>query len=102
MDTRVEIASGRPARRTEDRGTVVFRGIPYARAPVHERAFRAPMPPEPWSGTRAAIHFGSAAPQFVPPMRLVRGLIGVPTGLQSQDCLTLNVWTPKVDARAGP
>ena len=81
MDTRVEIASGR-LRGAEDRGTVVFRGVPYARPPVHERAFRAPQPPDPWSGTRAAIRFGSAAPQFVPPTRIVRGLIGVPADRQ--------------------
>jgi len=101
MDTRVEIASGR-LRGAEDRGTVVFRGVPYARPPVHERAFRAPQPPDPWSGTRAAIRFGSAAPQFVPPMRIVRGLIGVPADRQSQDCLTLNVWTPAPDAARRP
>ncbi|HKA15886.1 MAG TPA: carboxylesterase/lipase family protein [Myxococcota bacterium] len=98
---RVEIASGR-LRGTEDRGTVVFRGIPYARPPVHERAFRAPEPPDPWSGTRAATHFGSAAPQFVPRMRILRGLIGVPAEHQSQDCLTLNVWTPGTDAARRP
>ena len=35
-------------------------------------------------------------------MRLVRGLIGVPAERQSQDCLYLNVWTPRADARAPP
>jgi para-nitrobenzyl esterase len=80
----------------------VFRGIPYARPPVHDRAFRAPEPPDQWSGTRAAIYFGAAAPQFVPPVRIVRNLIGVPTDRQSQDCLTLNVWTPAADSGRRP
>src|SRR5207247_1020655 len=101
MNTRVEIASGR-LRGVFDRGTVVFRGIPYARPPVHDRAFRAPEPPAPWSGVRATTQFGSAAPQFVPQMRIVRGLIGVATEHQSQDCLTLNVWTPAADAGRRP
>jgi para-nitrobenzyl esterase len=101
MDTFAEIASGR-LRGRHDRGTVVFRGIPYARPPVHERAFRAPEPPDPWAGVRLAAEFGAAAPQFVPPMRIVRGLIGVPLDQQSQDCLTLNVWTPAVDAGHRP
>jgi para-nitrobenzyl esterase len=101
MNTRVEIASGR-LRGVFDRGTVVFRGIPYARPPVHEHAFRAPEPPLPWSGVRMATDFGSAAPQFVPPMRIVRGLIGVPIERQSQDCLTLNVWTPAGDSERRP
>jgi para-nitrobenzyl esterase len=101
MNSRTEIASGR-LRGAFDRGTVVFRGIPYARPPVHGRAFRAPEPPEPWSGVRTAVEFGSAAPQMVPPMRIVRGLIGAPSASQSQDCLTLNVWTPAADARRRP
>ncbi len=101
MDTRTEIASGR-LRGTHDRGTIVFRGIPYARPPIQERAFCAPEPPDPWSGVRSAIYFGAAAPQFVPPMRLVRNLIGVPTDRQSQDCLTLNVWTPAADRGRRP
>jgi para-nitrobenzyl esterase len=101
MNTRTEIASGR-LRGAFDRGTVVFRGIPYARPPVHERAFRAPEPPDPWAGTRIALEFGSAAPQLVPQLRIVRGLIGVAAASQSQDCLTLNVWTPSADSGRRP
>src|SRR5215813_827975 len=98
---RVEIASGR-LRGTEDRGTVAFRGVPYARPPVHERAFRAPEPPEPWSGVRLAAEFGPAAPQFAPQLPILRGLVGVPIQRQSQDCLTLNVWTPSADSGRRP
>ena len=101
MDTSAEIASGR-LRGAHDRGTIVFRGIPYARPPVEDRAFRAPEPPEAWSGVREATGFGSAAPQFVPPTRFVRNLIGVPTDRQSQDCLSLNVWTPAADGGRRP
>jgi para-nitrobenzyl esterase len=100
LRTNVEIASGR-LRGMEDRGVAVFRGIPYARPPVGELAFRAAQPPEPWRGVREAVRFGAAAPQFVPP-RLVRSLIGVPLERQSQDCLSLNVWTPGVDAASRP
>ena len=35
-------------------------------------------------------------------MRILRGLIGVPTERQSQDCLTLNVWTPAADSERRP
>jgi len=77
---------------------VVFRGIPYARPPVGARRFRAPEPPEAWTGTREARRFGASAPQAGAQNWLVRRFAGASAG-QSEDCLTLNVWTPGVDAR---
>jgi para-nitrobenzyl esterase len=44
-----------------------------------------------WDGTRAATDYGSACPQK-------NVLTGHVDG--NEDCLTLNVWTPKVDAAA--
>ena len=40
-----------------------FNGIPYAKPPVGPLRWRAPEPPEPWTGTRAAARFGHIAPQ---------------------------------------
>jgi para-nitrobenzyl esterase len=76
---------------------VAFRGIPFARPPVGELRFRAPAPPEPWSGVRAARTFGAVAPQggsSAPGMRA--------EGEQSEDCLYLNVYTPAVDGARRP
>src|SRR5579871_1172637 len=42
----------------------VFRGVPYARAPVGPLRWREPQPPERWDGTRPALEFGPTAPQF--------------------------------------
>ena len=92
--THVEIASGR-LRGAEDRGVAVFRGIPYARPPVGERAFRAPEPPEPWRGVREAVALRRRGAAVRAAVRLVRGLIGVPTERQSQDCL----YAQRLDAR---
>jgi len=77
---------------TVDRGVVVFRGIPYARPPLGPLRFMPPQPAEGWTGTRDATAFGPPA---------VQGASAISGGLRvaapSEDCLTLNVWTPAVD-----
>ena len=44
-----------------DRGVVVFRGLPYARAPVGRLRFERSQCPEPWTGVRDATTFGPPA-----------------------------------------
>jgi para-nitrobenzyl esterase len=68
----------------------VFAGIPYARPPVGELRLRQPRPPEPWTGVRPALDFGPWAPQDSTP----DGLTALKPGPRSEDCLTLNIWTP--------
>ncbi|NBH08028.1 carboxylesterase family protein [Amycolatopsis sp. SID8362] len=64
-----------------------FRGIPYATA----KRFEPPQKPKPWSGVKDALEPGPAAPQ--PPSRLEHALGPMPLP-QSEDCLSLNVFTP--------
>lgn len=63
----------------------VYRGIPYAAPPVGDLRWRAPAAPLAWDGVRKADSFGPACPQ---PGGDMAG--GLP---QSEDCLTLNIWT---------
>ncbi|MET0406489.1 MAG: carboxylesterase/lipase family protein [Cystobacter sp.] len=76
-------------------GITTFLGIPYAQPPTGERRWKAPEPAAPWSTPLDASHFGLACPQS--DMRK-----GKPIEEASEDCLTLNVWTPslKPGARA--
>jgi para-nitrobenzyl esterase len=86
-------ATGYGALRGDASGEVlVFRGVPYAAPPIGELRWRPPTEPATWTGARDATAFGAIAPQDISPDRLAkRGLT------MSEDCLTLNVWTPSVD-----
>jgi para-nitrobenzyl esterase len=72
-------------------GVRVFRGIPFAAPPVGELRWQPPRPPASWNGVRQAETYGAACPQ---PAREDGGGVGrMP--VQSEDCLTLNVWAPE-------
>jgi len=84
-------------RGAREEGLDVFRGVPYAAPPLGRRRWRRPEPVEPWTGERDATTFGPIPPQDVSPERLAtRGLV------MSEDCLTLNVWTPGADDARRP
>ncbi len=59
-----------------------------------------PEPPRPWAGSLPARQAGPAAPQaHLPGIPLV-SLSG--NSRQSEDCLSLNVWTPAPDGKRRP
>lgn len=71
----------------------VFRGIPYAAPPVGGLRWRPARPPASWEGVRPCDRFGPTAPQF--PL-VANSLYVGGADDTSEDCLTLNVWTPAV------
>jgi para-nitrobenzyl esterase len=68
-----------------------YLGISYAAGPVGENRWRAPQPAQPWSGTRDGSKFG---PDCMQPAEYpeLRG-----AGM-SEDCLSVNVWSPAKQA----
>jgi len=77
-------------------GVVVFRGLPYAAPPTGDRRWRPPAVPASWTLVRDATQFGPQCPQpqnFAPAGRGGQGRVAAPPA-SSEDCLTLNVWTP--------
>ena len=75
-------------------GVHAFRGIPYAQPPVGPLRWSAPQPVAPWQGERPANSFG---PRCIQPEYLVNSISYFGTEAESEDCLTLNVWTPSLD-----
>lgn len=74
-----------------------FKGIPYAQPPVGERRWRAPEALPAWTEVRAARDFGPACVQPTPG---APSIYSQDLGRTSEDCLSLNVWTPSTTGRA--
>lgn len=75
-----------------------FLGVPYARPPVGPLRFAPPLAPEPWSGVRDGSSFAASCPQ--PKDHAVLGFAA--SGPRDEDCLYLNVYTPRVDGQRRP
>jgi para-nitrobenzyl esterase len=75
-------------------GGFVFRGLPYAAPPVGRNRWRAPAAAHSWHGVRDASRFGPSCPQD--PM----GWNNVDAEGASEDCLSLNIWTPRIGEHA--
>ena len=84
---------------TEEEGVRVFRGVPYAVPPLGERRFAAPEAVAAWEGLRDATAHGPIAPQG---RSRLAAAMGEFNREQSEDCLTLTIWTPAPDGRARP
>lgn len=72
-----------------ENGVRIFKGVPYAQPPVGALRWRPPQPAKPWAGVHEAQAFGPDC------MQNRVGWDDTQTKLPvSEDCLTLNVWTP--------
>jgi para-nitrobenzyl esterase len=79
----------------EDGSVRAFLGIPFAKPPVGPLRWHEPVPAASWSGVRQATTFGAHCMQ---PKIYADMIFRDPGG--SEDCLTLNVWTPAKDKSA--
>ncbi|XP_066292863.1 pyrethroid hydrolase Ces2e-like [Branchiostoma lanceolatum] len=82
-----------------DKPIYTFLGIPYAAPPVGELRYRPPQPALPWEGVREAVEYGSYCPQnlvFLNGIDLDFPMEFGENMTMSEDCLTVNVFTPTV------
>jgi para-nitrobenzyl esterase len=98
----VEIASGK-IHGTVAGGIHAFKGIPYGAPTGGKNRFLPPQPVTGWAGVRDALAYHGKAPQS--PAQVKRrsemdGILGpLDTTPETEDCLTLNVWTPGVTGK---
>ncbi|HEY4363062.1 MAG TPA: carboxylesterase family protein [Bryobacteraceae bacterium] len=83
-DPLVSISTGQLRGSLTADGVAVFKNIPFAQPPVGDLRWREPLPAKAWTGVRDATAFG--------PMCNQNDNKQLP---HSEDCLQLNVWTPK-------
>jgi para-nitrobenzyl esterase len=80
-----------------EEGVSVFKAIPYALPPTGPRRWAAPEPAPAWAGVRDGRDFSPQCIQAPYPSASVFARPHRPT---SEDCLYLNVWTPKTEGKA--
>ncbi|TAE45076.1 MAG: hypothetical protein EAZ89_21395, partial [Bacteroidetes bacterium] len=78
-------------------GVYHFLGVPFASAPVGALRWNAPLPPATWTGTRAATQFAPMCPQNMYQQGDTSSQI-----VGDEDCLYLNIWTPRLGADTLP
>jgi para-nitrobenzyl esterase len=72
----------------------VFKGIPFAAAPVGELRWKAPQPVKPWTDVKACTAYGASPMQGKPaPFGPWTWGYLIPKEPISEDCLYLNVWS---------
>src|SRR5437762_5818781 len=104
-DPIVETAGGK-VRGAANAGIYAFKGIPYGASTAGPNRFQPPRPAEPWAGVRDALALGGRAPQWqAAPTRRpgMATLLGpVDTSPETEDCLSLHVWTAGLDGARRP
>ena len=70
----------------------IFKGIPFAEAPVGALRWKAPVPKARWAGVRDATDFGPAC--YQPVGKLDNIYARSEPWPMSEDCLSLNVYAP--------
>ena len=95
-----QTANGKVAGYIQD-GVTIFKGIPYAKA----NRFEAPVQADSWEGIRSCRQYGPVSPQGARSGWAndeIAFAFNWNDGVQGEDCLRLNVWTPALDSRKRP
>ena len=87
----ITLSDGALLGETTANGVEMFKDIPYAQPPVGDLRWKPPAPAKPWKGIRDAAAFG---PSCVQPLYPAKSIYSDNPAAMSEDCLSLNIWTP--------
>jgi para-nitrobenzyl esterase len=84
-------------------GVNTFKGIPYGETTEGANRFMPPVKAKPWTGVRSSRQYGHVAPQG-PRAGWANDeeafMFAWDDGIQGEDCLRVNVWTPGIGGNA--
>ena len=79
-------------------GIFHFKGVPYAKA----RRFCRPQPADAWEGVLDAVNYGCVCPLLELPRPTGELMVPHRYWVMDEDCLNLNIWTPRLDGGKRP
>ena len=96
----VETTTGK-VRGYSELGVYTFKGLPYGASTTGTGRFMPPVAASPWPGVRDCLRYGPVCPQgasrYGQMADHVAFLLQPDHGLQDEDCLRLNVWSPGIN-----
>ncbi len=93
----IETKAGKIQGYTEE-GLEIFKGIPYAEPPIGKLRFAPPVRKQKWKGVLNTMEYGPCAFQGHSELEQYLGKLEP----ESEDCLSLNIWTPATDGGNRP
>lgn len=94
-DPNVAVCSNGKFAGAEENGILAFKGIPYAKAPVGDLRWKAPVAAEDSKELKDAKEYGKSSIQYEWHSERIQTPV-------SEDCLTLNVWTKDLKEKNKP
>ena len=82
----------------KENGLEIFKGIPYGEPPLGDLRFSPPVAKKNWDDVLDTTKYGFCAFQGYTQLEEIKGKLKP----ESEDCLTLNIWTPAADNNKRP